>query len=180
MFSHRWKSKVHVGYFLPLLSLFLRICSIDQAAFTLTDTPFPLPLHVGSFATTAQFADHLISWDRLSQWNWHSPIWLDKSFCLHVLVHCPVAVKRHQDQSNSYKRNHFVGGLLMVSELVCYHGGEYGGTKGRHDAATIAESCISWFLGREKHTLDLAWAFETSKSSPVTYLFQQEHTTKPS
>lgn len=28
-----------------------------------------------------------------------------------------IAVKRHQDQDNSYERKHFTGGLLTVSEL---------------------------------------------------------------
>ena len=32
------------------------------------------------------------------------------------LSQCSIAVRRHHDQGNSYKRNHLNGGLLTVSE----------------------------------------------------------------
>lgn len=46
----------------------------------------------------------------------------------HSLSHCSVVLKRHHDQGKYYKREHLIGGLLRVSELVQYHhGGEHGG-----------------------------------------------------
>jgi hypothetical protein len=33
------------------------------------------------------------------------------------LSHCSIAVKRHLDHNNSYKRKHLTGGLLTVSEV---------------------------------------------------------------
>ena len=42
--------------------------------------------------------------------------------------HCSIAVKRHKDQANSYKRKPLTGGLHTISEAVHYHHGrEHGG-----------------------------------------------------
>lgn len=38
---------------------------------------------------------------------------LGPAYCLSC---CSVAVRRHHDQGNFYKRQHFIGGLLTVSE----------------------------------------------------------------
>ena len=31
--------------------------------------------------------------------------------------HCPIAVKRHHDQGNSYERKHLIGGLFTLSKV---------------------------------------------------------------
>ena len=36
--------------------------------------------------------------------------------------HCSIAMKRHHDQGNSYKRNHFIEGLLIDSEVSSCQG----------------------------------------------------------
>jgi hypothetical protein len=54
------------------------------------------------------------------------------------LSHCCIAVKRHQDQSNSYKRKHLTGRIVCSFRGVVhsYHGGEHGSMNG---AGAVAE-----------------------------------------
>ena len=41
-----------------------------------------------------------------------------------------IAVKRHHDQSNSYKGKHLTGAGLQFRSLVhCHYGGKHGGTQ---------------------------------------------------
>jgi hypothetical protein len=45
---------------------------------------------------------------------------MSKGMCL---GYCFVAVKRHHDQGNSYKRKHLIEDLLRVSDVYFHHGG---------------------------------------------------------
>jgi hypothetical protein len=43
---------------------------------------------------------------------------------------CSIAVKKHCDQGNSYKRKHLIGAGLQLQKLVhYYHGGKHGSMK---------------------------------------------------
>ena len=80
------------------------------------------------------------------------------------LSHCSIAVKRHHDWRNSYKRKHLVWGLAYsLRGLVHYHhGGEPGSRQGRHGAGEEVER--SWLqreIEKERESQRLARAFET-------------------
>jgi hypothetical protein len=47
-------------------------------------------------------------------------------YVLRCLSNCFIAVKRHHDQGNSYKREHLIGACIEFQRLVHYH---YGGNR---------------------------------------------------
>ena len=54
-----------------------------------------------------------------------SPAWSTK-WVPGYLIHCSIAMKRHHDQSNSYKRKHLIGQFQRFSLLSWGHAGRYG------------------------------------------------------
>ena len=58
-----------------------------------------------------------------------------------ILVRVSIAVKRHHDHGNSYKRKHLIGAGLQFRGLVHYHRGRW--CTDRHDVGEGAESTTS-------------------------------------
>ena len=75
-----------------------------------------------------------------------------------------MAVRRHHDQDNTYRRKHFTVDLLTVSEVSPCR-------EHRHGAGEAAESYV--LIGKtqeDKATVGLAWDFENSKPTPTDTL----------
>lgn len=95
-----------------------------------------------------------------------------RTFSVIVLLVTFCAVKRHHDKD---KRKHLVGVLFAVAEVepMAIMVGNMA-QAGRHGAEAIAESLLQIYkqeAERDRNRLGLL-AFLSSKSTPVTYLFQ--------
>lgn len=75
-------------------------------------------------------------------------------------------MKRHYDQDSFYRRKHLRLAFHFKGLVHYPHVREHGGMQ----ADMVAESSTSGFAGSVKReTLGLALAFETSKSTPMTF-----------
>lgn len=90
------------------------------------------------------------------------------------LSQCSIAMKRHYDWHNSYKRKHLVGTCLKFDRFNLLHlwQGSWG-QAGRHRAGEVAESSKAVSPGSRKES---HWACLglLKTSNPVAYLFQRD------
>ena len=93
----------------------------------------------------------------------------DKNGCL---SHCPIAVKRHHEQGNSYKGNIIGAGLQFQG---------FSPLSSRQEAWQHPVRCGAGVLhldlkasGRDSEPLGLAWAYETSEPTPQWHAASNE------
>lgn len=90
------------------------------------------------------------------------------SYLIMCLSHCSIAVKRHHDQGNSYKRKHLIGACIQFRRFSLLPAWWHADSSG-----IVSGSCI--LICRQRGTGPAMGFLKPLSPLPVTHFLQQVH-----